>query len=121
MEELSNIRKDVLKLLLYFTQARKHRINQEAWTSQRGFEMGALKDREKMLDRKLASERKELTDGKVQNVSLRWSCRNVHEKIEALEKDAGVAFKAVDVSAHQNVTQVAHPVEAAFSRNTGNG
>lgn len=70
VEEVSMIEKDVSKLLSYFTKAREHRVDQEALERQPEIEIDVLKDREKTLDRDLASVKKELRNVNVQNASF---------------------------------------------------
>lgn len=72
-------------------------------------------ERETILDPTLASVKNRLAGLKVENASLRWSRGKVDEIIVALEKDVGLALKAVAESAQHNVMQVAGLVESAFS------
>lgn len=65
-----------------------------------------FRDREKTLDRNLASVTKALGGVQVQNASFRRSRGSIDDKIVDLEKDYDKALKAVTESSQQNVSQV---------------
>lgn len=71
--EISTIKENKSKSLSFFTKAREQRLNQEILTRQLVIEIQLLKDRERTIDRELASVKKELASVKVENASLQWS------------------------------------------------
>lgn len=109
------IKKEVSKLLLSATELREYRLEEAAQARQREVEIKSLREREKTLNRTLASVRKSLAGVKVENASLWWARGSADEKVAALEAEVGLAPKVVADLDQLNKTQVAQSVDATFS------
>lgn len=77
------------------TKSREYRLAESAQSPQREVEIQLLPEREKALNRNLASAKKALAGVNVKNASLRLACENTDNRLANSQADIELALKVV--------------------------